>query len=415
MVARKCEALAIGARLVCRGVWPYASQDGVERRKAQKRRNAMALERAALLDLDSGERVSLAEVAAGSVANPPIRRGELMVRIRGLEEWATGQEWRAEFWTVTTPSRFHSQRMAGGVSEANPTYDGSGPDAAQRYLCEVWARARAAWKRRGLRVAGVRVAEPHHDGTPHWHILAFGPAADLRYARRLLAVYARRDSAGEPGAKLHRFKADKIDPARGDAAGYVAKYVAKNIDGFGVGLDEETGKRAGAMVRRCDTWAAAWRVRQFQFFGAPAVGTWRELRRFRAPVEVAPVEAARAAADEGDFCAFIKALGGCCCPRDLVRVWVAKARPGVLTEYGDEAPARPVSVASVAGAVPVKRGNFSVLWGGFRGSRTRVNNCTPSTGAAVQGAIDVVMSWGQKGGAGGIRPPIQIDFFDSGD
>lgn len=413
-ITRRCEALAIDARMVCRGVWPYASQDGVERRKAQKRRNAMALERAALRNNDTGDDVSLADVVAGSVANPTIKRGELMVRIRGVEEWATAREWRAEFWTVTVPSRFHAQRMAGSVSEANPLYDGSGPDVAQRYLCRVWSRVRAAWKRRGLMVAGVRVAEPHHDGTPHWHILAFGQAADLRFARRLLAVYARRDSAHEPGARQHRFKADKIDPAKGDAAGYVAKYVAKNVDGFGVGADEETGKASGAMVRRCDAWAAAWRVRQFQFFGLPPVGVWRELRRMREPVAVGQVEAARAAADEGDYCAFVEAVGGCCCPRELLRVWVAKERPERLTEYGDEPAPVPVLVQSIGGAVPVARGNFSILWGVFRPSRTRVNNCTASAGAVVQGAIDALMTLGQKGGAGGIRPPSQYDFFDPG-
>lgn len=414
MVARQCEALAIGARLVCRGVWPYASQDGVERRKDQKRRNALALERAALLDLDTGERVALADVVAGSVANPPIRRGELMVRIRGAEEWATDAGWVAEFWTATAPSRFHAQRMAGAVSEPNPLYDGSSPAQAQAYLCGVWARARAAWKRRGLRVAGVRVAEPHHDGTPHWHILAFGPARDLRYARRLLAVYARRDSPGEPGAKQHRFKSDKIDPAKGDAAGYVAKYVAKNIDGFGVGVDEETGRKAGAMVRRCDAWAAAWRVRQFQFFGFPAVSVWRELRRLREPVEVEAVEVARVAADEANFCEFIRALGGAGIRYRDASVWLLRESAGPLTEYGDEGARRPVGVAAAGGAVPVKRGNFSILWGGFGVPRTRVNNCTPSTGAAVQGAIDMLMAWGGNGGAGGIRPPDQYDFFDSG-
>lgn len=413
-VARQCEALAIRARLVCRGVWPYASQDGVERRKDQKRRNALALERAALVDLDSGERVALADVVAGSVANPPIRRGELMVRIRGAEEWATAAGWVAEFWTVTAPSRFHAQRMAGVVSEPNPLYDGSSPAQAQAYLCGVWARVRAAWKRRGLRVAGVRVAEPHHDGTPHWHILVFGPARDLRYARRLLAVYARRDSPGEPGAKQHRFKADKIDPAKGDAAGYVAKYVAKNIDGFGVGVDEETGRKAGAMVRRCDAWAAAWRVRQFQFFGLPAVSVWRELRRMREPVEVEAVEAARSAADEANFCEFIRALGGAGIRYRDASVWLLRESAGPLTEYGDEGARRPVGVAAAGGAVPVKRGNFSILWGGLGVPRTRVNNCTPSTGAAVQGAIDMLMAWGGNGGAGGIRPPEQYDFFDSG-
>lgn len=397
-VARNCEALAIGAQMVCRGVWPYASQDGVERRRAQRRRNALAISRAVLRDEVSGDERPLAEVVAGSVANPVNRRNELMTRIRGCEEWATARSWGAEFWTLTTPSRFHAQRMAGGISEANPIFDGSTPAAAQAYLCAVWARARAAWKRRGLRVFGMRVAEPHHDATPHWHVLVFGARRDVRFARRLLAVYARRDSAGEPGAKLHRFRAEAIDAARGDAAGYVAKYVAKNIDGFGVGLDEETGRKAGAMVRRCDTWAAAWRIRQFQFFGTPAVGVWRELRKQEGTVAVAEIERARQAADAGDFCAYVEAVGGCCIERTALRVWAVRGVPAV-TEYGDEGAAPVVAVAAVGGRLLIERGRFSIRWGGLCLSRTRVNNCTPSAGAGCQSLIDVLEAGAKSGGA----------------
>lgn len=388
-LARNCEALAIGAQLVCRGVWPYASQDGVERRRAQRRRNALALSRAVLRDEVTGAERPLAEVVAGSVANPVNRRNELMTRIRGCEEWAKGRGQGAEFWTLTTPSRFHAQRMAGNISEANPAYRGATPSDAQAYLCAVWARARAAWKRRGLTVFGMRVAEPHHDATPHWHVLVFGSARDLRFARRLLRVYALRDSPDEMGAKKHRFSSDLIDPARGDAAGYVAKYVAKNIDGFGVGVDEETGRKAGAMVSRCDTWAAAWRVRQFQFFGTPAVGVWRELRKLDCAVEVEAVERARAAADDGDFCAYVEAVGGACCAREFLRVWAVRDGGGRLTEYGDAAAAVVVAIGSVGGGVPLERGRFSIRWGGLCLSRTRVNNCTPSAGAASQGLIDV--------------------------
>lgn len=388
MVARQCEAAAIGARLVCRGVWPYASQDGVQRRRDQRARNAQALARAVLRDEDSGAERPLAEVVEGSVANPVNRRNELMTRIRGCEEWAGIKGWRAEFWTLTTPSRFHSQRMAGGVSEPNPNYENLSPAEGQRYLCQVWARARAAWKRRGLRVFGMRVAEPHHDATPHWHVLVFGSARELRHARRLLRVYALRDTPEEMGAKAHRFKADKIDPGRGDAAGYVAKYVAKNIDGFGVGLDEETGKKSGAMVRRCDTWAAAWRIRQFQFFGTPPVTVWRELRKLEGPAEVPVVERAREAADEGDYCAFVRVMGGCCAGN--YRVWALRDNAGRRTEYGDEAAPVVVGLASLMGSQPVRRGHFSIRWGGpVSTPRTRVNNCTPKAGAGCQSVIDV--------------------------
>ncbi len=409
-VARRCEAAAVGSRMVCRGVWPYASQDGVERRAAQRKRNALAVARAELIDLESGEIVALEDVVKGSVANPVIRRNELMTRIRGCEEYATARGERAEFWTVTTPSRFHASRMVGRISEPNPHYDKAcTPEAGQRHLSTVFARWRSAIGRRRLAVYGMRVAEPHHDGTPHWHILAFGPDRDLRFARRLLRVYALRDCPDEEGARRYRYKADKIDPRRGDAAGYVAKYVAKNIDGFGVGTDEETGRESSKMVKRCDTWASAWRIRQFQFFGVPSVTLWRGLRKLSGPVAVPEVEAARAAADDGDWCRYMRAMDACA-------VGVIHRAARRLTAYGEQAPAVPdayaarwkIAAARAAGGLPVDRvaiprREYQIRWGEKTGgvglSRTRVNNCTRPADVASQALIDRWAGMGEGAGA----------------
>jgi hypothetical protein len=364
------------------------------------------MSRATLRNDATGECVPLAEIAAGTVANPVIRRGELMTRIRGCEEWAKGQGAVAEFWTITAPSRFHAQRMSGTVSERNPAYKGATPDDAQDYLCTVWARARAAFKRRGLVVYGLRVAEPHHDATPHWHVLVFGSPYAVRFARRLMRVYALRDSPDEFGARKHRFVSDAIDPKKGDAAGYVAKYVAKNIDGFGVDLDDETGKKASLMVRRCDAWASAWRIRQFQFFGVPAVGVWRELRKVRDPVKVPEIETARVAADDGDFCAYINAVGGCACLRADLRVWAVRVDTEKLTEYGDKAAAVVVAVGSVGGDLPLEKGLFVIVWGGFCSTRTRVNNCTPSVSNALGGVIDLWEGSRDCSGVGSFELPF---------
>ncbi len=71
--------------------------------------------------------------------------------------------------TITAPSRFHSVHSKGGFVSR---WDGNTPQDTQRYLCGVWAKARAAIAC-GIHVFGFRVVEPHHDGTPHWHMLLF--------------------------------------------------------------------------------------------------------------------------------------------------------------------------------------------------------------------------------------------------
>lgn len=358
MVARRCEAAAIKAGLVRRGLWPYASQDTVERRRAQLARGRAAVESAVLEDADSGEQCDLSAVVDGSVSHPVIRRGELMTRVRGCDEYAKGRGWACEFWTLTCPSRFHAQTVVDGVARENPRYGGESPRAAQAYLCKVWARARAAWKRRGLDVVGLRTAEPHHDGTPHWHLVAYGSRRDLRFARRLLRVYALRDSPGEPGARARRFVS--LLAQDGTAARYVAKYVAKNIDGYSMAgeLDDESGRSVPESVARVDAWAAAWRVRQFQFFGGAAVGVWRVLRRMRESVAESGevIERARVAADRGDWCGYLKA-----CEGGAVRV--LREAGERLTQYGDAAAARVVGVVDGGRRALLNLRSWVVRWG----------------------------------------------------
>lgn len=377
---RRCEGAAINAGVIRRGLWPYASQDCVARRTAQRRRNARALDAAVVECDETGESLKLADVVAGSVANPEVKRGELMVRVKGCDAIANEAGHVAEFWTLTAPSRFHSQRIIGATAEPNPAYEGATPKEAQGYLCKVWARARAAWKRRGLEVFGLRTAEPHHDACPHWHLIAYGPARDLRYARRLLRVYALRDTPDEPGARRHRFVVLKAKGAKG--AAYAAKYVSKNINGAGMEgeRDGETGRAVSSTAVRVDAWAAAWGIRQFQFFGCPKVSIWRTLRRLREPVAVAgaALEEARAAADRADFAGFWRAVRA----GDLRLLW----RPAdALTAYGDAAAARIAGVVEGGrrALLPVKK--WVIRWAGaaknaagvaFDLPRSCVNNCT---------------------------------------
>lgn len=379
--ARRAEGAAIRGGVVRRGLWPYASQDAVQRRQEQRRRNAAAMDSAVAVSAD-GEAVHMAEVVAGSLANPENKRAELMVRIRGCDGYANLQGWACEFWTLTTPSRFHAQRITGACAEPNPNYRGASPRDAQAWLCKVWARARAAWKRRGLVVAGLRTAEPHHDGCPHWHLILYGTARDLRFARRLLRVYALRDNPDEPGARRHRFDYKRAETGTG-AAAYAAAYVSKNIDGGGMEgeRDGETGQKIASSVKRVDAWAAHWSIRQFQFFGMPKVSIWRTLRRIDAAGQDVRGDIYRAwvAADESDWSGFWQA-----CERGGLEL--IKAGIGKLTEYGDAAACSIAGVCQGGRRLMLKARDWVIHWGRVKKSaggvvfdlpRSCVNNCTP--------------------------------------
>ncbi len=287
----------------------YASDETVKRRQQQKRKNAKLMENLEAVHDLTGEVCTLAELAATNTSNPAIRRTELMTRVRGLEEFSGQLGFVGLFLTLTTPSRMHARHSGDG--SANLKYDDTSPNKAHRYLCKkVWAPVMAKLQREGVDYFGIRVVEPHHDGTPHWHMLVFVKPEHQDNLTAILRDYTLRDSPDEPGAQERRLTVKAIDPAKGSATGYVAKYISKNIDGHAVGDDYEadTPTDSRATAERVEAWASLWRIRQFQFFGAPPVTPYRELRRLQAVPESwqSVLGEAWKAADEGDFCAYTR-------------------------------------------------------------------------------------------------------------
>ncbi|TGD20615.1 endonuclease, partial [Salmonella enterica subsp. enterica serovar Poona] len=67
------------------------------------------------------------------------------------------------------------------------------------FLVETCAAFRKAMHKAGLRWYGVRVAEPHHDGTVHWHLLCFMRKKARRYLTARRRKFASRGDRGELG------------------------------------------------------------------------------------------------------------------------------------------------------------------------------------------------------------------------
>ncbi|KTG27614.1 hypothetical protein AWR38_14560 [Idiomarina sp. WRN-38] len=257
---------------------------------------------------ENGERVSLFDLSQPTVANPVNRRHEMMTRIRGFENHADKQNHEALFLTLTCPSKYHNNYAKSGM--ANPKWMGSTPKQAQNYLTNVWARIRAKLNRNGIMIYGMRVVEPQHDGTPHWHLLVFLPRSQVEDFSRIFRHYALLEDGNESGAQENRCDITRIDKSKGSASGYIAKYVAKNIDG--AHLETGTyGESVDVTVMHVEAWASCWSIRQFQQQGGPPVSPYRELRRVRhEQPEDSPFEAPRLAADKGDWCGYIGPWAG---------------------------------------------------------------------------------------------------------
>jgi len=301
---RTIESVARELGIVSKHKSIYASRHAIDRRSEQCSRNNSYLESTQIINED-GELFSLKELSDKSVSNPEVRRAELMVRIHGFQTVADRLGHVAEFYTLTTPSRMHAFHAKSG--KPNPKFDGTSVLAAQKHLCHVWGLVRSKLNREGIQPYGFRVAEPHQDGTPHWHFLLFMPENQRSRTRKIFRHYALQEDGHEKGARKHRLKIVKIDKSKGSAAGYIAKYISKNIDGYG--LDQDlNGNDAKRSAIAIDTWKATWGIRQFQQIGGPSVSVWRELRRLYS--SQGKMEFARQAADAADWAAFTMTMGG---------------------------------------------------------------------------------------------------------
>lgn len=422
----------------------YVSDDLLNTRRGQRRRHEGVLEAVVMIN-ELGQSFKLGELAAKSNANPAIRRAELMVRIAGFEQIAKDVGHVGEFITLTCPSAYHARHYKSG--RRNDKFNDTTPREAAAYLNCVWARIRAALKDEDIKIYGFRVAEPHHDGTPHWHGLFFMERRHVLRFRQIVALHGCRQDKEELGLRYFLSKAQmrvhakeiqaaeklraadgggkarsvakildgftvateaefwanadfwrirKASPRvefthinwkRGSAAGYIAKYIAKNIDGkdangdsVGVDLEALDGRSVAETAERVDAWASGWGVRQFQQIGGAPVSVWRELRRLDAASldEGSDLMRAAVAADAGDWAKFCVVMGGIKAGRADMPVALYKEDLKMLNKYGE--PGAP----SVRGVIETQTGLFKISrvheWtavrnGGNAAAWTCVNNC----------------------------------------
>ena len=260
------------------------------------KQNAKLLLASIEIQNENGQIYNLEALAALGTANKSIRHSELMTRIRGFEEIASDLSHVGIFSTITAPSKYHAGLSKNG--EPNPKYKAFGeptPRDAQLYLCDVWKRIRSKLHRDGIHAYGFRIAEPHHDGCPHWHLLMFVAPEHLERYEKVMTAYALREDGDERGAKKNRVKLVRIEAGKGTAAGYIASMSPRTPmariwattmliieDGQKHILVEDlVGDELITPSQRVCYWAQTWGIRQFQQVGGAPVGPWRELRRVK--------------------------------------------------------------------------------------------------------------------------------------
>lgn len=258
------------------------------------------LDAMAAYDPETGTAFDLAEVAKRTTANQENRRIELVVRSRGDEERAIDSGFEGVFLNWTLPSKYHRN---------SHKWNGCTVKEAHQNLMAQWKLARAWFKKLDIEWFGLRVAEPHKDGTPHAHMFLYvhpSQKEQLVHLCRTIACSEDADELSTPDARQARFLAKDCDPAQGTATGYIIKYISKNINGAHMPEDE-----ASKNAERVRAWASTHRIKQFSQSGSKPVGLWRQLRRARA-IDTRfddELEALRSAADKSRWSAFCTLAG----------------------------------------------------------------------------------------------------------
>ncbi|WP_395279133.1 replication endonuclease [Enterobacter bugandensis] len=349
----RCEWREEQLRAVClvnRKASPYVSYEALIHKREQRRKSLEFFKSHELVNAD-GDTLDMEDVVNASSSNPAHRRNEMMACVKGLELIAEMRGDCAVFYTITCPSRFHATLNNG---RPNSKWTSETVRQSSDYLVDTFAAFRKAMHKAGLRWYGVRVAEPHHDGTVHWHLLCFMRKKDRRTLTSLLRKFAIREDRDELGNNTGpRFKSELINPRKGTPTSYIAKYISKNIDGRGLAkeISKETGKSLRDSAEHVSAWASLHRVQQFRFFGIPGRQAYRELRllagqaarvqgdkKTGAPVlENARLDAVLAAADAGCFATYIMKQGGVLVPRKhhLIRTaYELNDEPGTYGDHG---------------------------------------------------------------------------------
>ncbi len=309
-----------------------------------------------ILRNEIGEEVSMLDASKTSMANPHVRFSEMVVRMKAFDEIAERDGLPGFFVTLTSPSKFHPVRYIEQADKCVPNskYEGYTVREAREYMQVVWSRIRAELERAGIRFAGFRIAEPHHDGTPHYHLMMF--FEDMTQAQEALMVmekYATAedreelvDNKGKYDPKA-RFHYEYIDRKKGSAISYLIKYISKNITGenletpdkHGRTGDYESGADGEQGAKLVEAWASTHGVRQFQQFGGAPVGVWRMLRKMTSQqieeCEDSRIVDAAVAAHESNFAEYIDLQGGLFAARQDQPITLLKVE-GETGSYGDE-------------------------------------------------------------------------------
>jgi hypothetical protein len=397
-ILRAREHFFLRLHLIGRRGEAYASDATVAVRTAQLKRQAAWMKDTVLIACYSlpvayGEKpyepLTLEQVAPG----PKERFAKLYTFVKAVDVLGQEAGLSSAMVTLTLEPEWHPNPSHGQAS-----WNGASPRDAHRSLCHRWQAILRDLHRVGIRLSGLRVAEPHKDACPHWHIwLLYRPEHESRILAVIMKYFPHKLKIRAPSRKGTKNTADDVmfdtrEHLLGDApralthaeegaqvevsrinrdissgASYAMKYLLKTVDA-GDELNKQAGlfpddddamrekkRRHQDSAKRVDAYRSVWGLNQGQLFGiAKCLTAWDELRRLtvapkhrllkklwalaRGGEEEGRIEAG--AGQRGDAVGFIKALGGLDARRNAKaktgrRFSIGRLVEGALNAYGE--------------------------------------------------------------------------------
>lgn len=323
-IARAREQLFLRMALVGDKCEPYVSHMSADVRERQLKQQEIWMKNTVVVPSRSkpnsgqsniaGEPLCLAEIAKSN----DDKFAKLYTFVKAIDELGREAKLSSAMLTVTLEPEWHP----------NPVYgvgcwNGSSPREAHKSAGDRWQAVMRDLHGYGIRMSGFRVAEPHQDGCPHYHIwmhyrpehestilsvvMKYFPAklkirdpyrdaechksTDKMYDSRhdLINDIWRAPRNSKEGAQV---ELSKIDRSISSGAAYAMKYVMKSINvsnelkqQIGEGLDKSRKPRQEDAAhentaKRVDAYRSVWGIHQGQLFGvAKCLTIWDEFRR----------------------------------------------------------------------------------------------------------------------------------------
>lgn len=146
------------------GVHQYAGKASGEWAEHKRKATAAFLKHSVVFDHATGSAIQLGQL----VKTQEAKAARYYAFLKGIQALADGLRWA--MLTITLPPEFHANP---GTSKAVHAWNGETADQSHRVIAEGWKRIRAALRKHGILLSGVRTEEPMADCTPHWHCAFF--------------------------------------------------------------------------------------------------------------------------------------------------------------------------------------------------------------------------------------------------